>query len=268
MDANQRRAAVAECLAKAGQPVSATALARQFSVSRQIIVGDIALLRAGGLEVSATPRGYVLPKSHQGLEYRVACLHAAEDMARELEIIVDNGCTVVDVVVEHPIYGKQIKVSSCEIEKPTTLSGIEKYLSSGMIRGIGPATAKVLIKAFGEETLDVLYSDPKRLLDVPGIGPKRAKMIMESYAEQAQQREAMVFLQSYGITPSLAVKIFKRYGFFGLLLKSIDYLVEDITVVTKGGTYDEAYITEVGNSLLDVQFMGMRNLIRQKKNDK
>ena len=114
--------------------------------------------------------------------------------------------------VEHPIYGKQIKVSHCEIEKPTTLSGIEKYLSSGMIRGIGPATAKLLIKAFGEETLDVLYSDPQRLLDVPGIGPKRAQMIMESYAEQAQQREAMVFLQSYGVTPNLAVKIFKRYG--------------------------------------------------------
>lgn len=114
--------------------------------------------------------------------------------------------------VEHPIYGKQIKVASCEIEKPTTLSGIEKYLSSGMIRGIGPATAKLLIKAFGEETLDVLYSNPEKLLDVPGIGPKRAKMIMESYTEQAQQREAMVFLQSYGVTPNLAVKIFKRYG--------------------------------------------------------
>ena len=114
--------------------------------------------------------------------------------------------------VEHPIYGKQIKVSHCEIEKPTTLSGIEKYLSSGMIRGIGPATAKLLIKAFGEETLDVLYSEPERLLEVSGIGPKRAQMIMESYAEQAQQREAMVFLQSYGVTPNLAVKIFKQYG--------------------------------------------------------
>ena len=72
-----------------------------------------------------------------------------------------------------------------------------------------------------------------------------------------------------GVTSGQEVKkVFKRYGFFGLLLKSIDYIVEDITVVTKGGTYDEAYITEVGNSLLDVQFMGMRNLIRQKKNDK
>lgn len=105
MDANQRRAAVAECLAKADQPVSATALARQFSVSRQIIVGDIALLRASGLEVLATPRGYVLPKTYQGMECRVACLHGEENLARELEIIVDNGCTVLDVVVEHPIYG-------------------------------------------------------------------------------------------------------------------------------------------------------------------
>lgn len=113
---------------------------------------------------------------------------------------------------EHPVYGRQIKVQSIEIEKPTTLSGIEKYLSSGMIRGIGPATAKLLIRAFGEETLDVLYLQPEKLLDVPGIGQKRAQMIQESYAEQAQQREAMVFLQSYGVTPALAVKIYKRYG--------------------------------------------------------
>ena len=114
--------------------------------------------------------------------------------------------------VEHPVYGRQIKVSACEIEKPTTLSGIEKYLSSGMVRGVGPATAKLLVKTFGEKTLDVLYAEPQRLLEVPGIGEKRANMIAESYAEQAQQREAMVFLQSYGVTPSLAVKIFKQYG--------------------------------------------------------
>ena len=114
--------------------------------------------------------------------------------------------------MEHPVYGRQIKVQGVEIEKPTTLSGIEKYLSSGMVKGIGPATAKILVKAFGEETLDVLYATPEKLLDVPGIGPKRAKMIMDSYAEQAQQREAMVFLQSYGVTPALAVKIFKQYG--------------------------------------------------------
>ena len=114
--------------------------------------------------------------------------------------------------IEHPIYGRQIKVHGLEIEKPTTLSGIEKYLSSGMVKGIGPATAKLLVRAFGEETLDVMLNEPDRLTDVPGIGAKRAQMIAESYAEQATQREAMVFLQSYGVTPSLAVKIFKQYG--------------------------------------------------------
>ncbi len=106
MDANQRRAAVAECLTKAGQPISASALAGQFSVSRQVIVGDIALLRAGGLEISATPRGYVLPGEQAGTLYTVACAHEFEKMGRELEIMVDNGCTVVDVVVEHPVYGQ------------------------------------------------------------------------------------------------------------------------------------------------------------------
>lgn len=106
MDANQRRAAVAECLAQGGQPISATVLANRFSVSRQIIVGDIALLRAGGLEISATPRGYILPREHAGALYKVACAHEPEEMGRELEIMVDNGCTVVDVVVEHPVYGQ------------------------------------------------------------------------------------------------------------------------------------------------------------------
>lgn len=131
---------------------------------------------------------------------------------------------------EHPVYGKQIKVQDMEIEKPTTLSGIEKYLMSGMIKGIGPATARQLIKAFGEQTLDVIYSEPQRLLELPGIGEKRAQMITESYAEQAEQREAMVFLQSYGVTPSLAVKIFKRYGEnVKQVIRSNPYrLVEDV----------------------------------------
>ena len=106
MDANQRRAAVAEYIINAEHPVSAVALAGIFSVSRQVIVGDIALLRAGGAQISATPRGYVLPREQGGREYKVACVHFPEEMARELEIMVDNGCTVVDVVVEHPLYGQ------------------------------------------------------------------------------------------------------------------------------------------------------------------
>lgn len=114
--------------------------------------------------------------------------------------------------VEHPQYGKQIKVSSVQAEAPTTLSGIEKYLASGLISGIGPATAKLLVQTFGKKTLDVLQSEPERLLNVTGIGQKRAQMIAESFAEQAQQREALVFLQTYNVPPTLAVKIFKIYG--------------------------------------------------------
>lgn len=106
MDAQQRRAALAGCLEQAEQPVSAGALAARFGVSRQIIVGDIALLRAGGLAVSATPRGYLLPREPTGLLRTAACLHAPGDMGRELEIMVDNGCVVEDVVVEHPLYGQ------------------------------------------------------------------------------------------------------------------------------------------------------------------
>ncbi len=114
--------------------------------------------------------------------------------------------------MEHPVYGKQIKIAACEVVKPTTLSGIEKYLASGLVHGIGPATAKQLVQRFGKDTLDVLACAPERLQELPGIGKKRAAMIAQSYQEQAQQRDAMVFLQTYGVSPSLAVKIFKVYG--------------------------------------------------------
>ena len=105
MDVNARRAAVAECLRTAERPVSATVLAQKFSVSRQVIVGDIALLRAGGMEIAATARGYLLPQAGGGLERVLACVHTAQETGRELEIMVDNGCTVVDVSVDHPVYG-------------------------------------------------------------------------------------------------------------------------------------------------------------------
>ena len=106
MDAVQRRAALSDYLSQAAGPVSASVLAARFSVSRQIIVGDIALLRAGGLDIAATPRGYLLPRPTPGLTRQLACVHRPEDMGRELELMVDNGCTVLDVIVEHPLYGQ------------------------------------------------------------------------------------------------------------------------------------------------------------------
>ena len=105
-NAETRRQAVARALEEAEAPVSAAALAERFSVSRQIIVGDVALLRAAGAEILATPRGYVLGGRSPGVERRLACVHAPEDMERELNAIVDAGGEVVDVIVEHPVYGQ------------------------------------------------------------------------------------------------------------------------------------------------------------------
>jgi transcriptional regulator of NAD metabolism len=115
MNAEERRRAITDILVTSDTPVSATALARRFSVSRQIIVGDIALLRAAGADISATPRGYMIPASHDGLIRTVACNHDRSATEEELNIIVDNGCTVLDVVVEHPLYGQltgQLQLSS------------------------------------------------------------------------------------------------------------------------------------------------------------
>ena len=112
----------------------------------------------------------------------------------------------------HPQYGKQWKATACEIRKPTTLLGIERYLGSGLIRGVGPSTARLLVQAFGKNTLDVLSEYPERLTEVPGIGKKRAAQLAESFREQYAAREAMVFLQAYGVSPTLAVKISKAYG--------------------------------------------------------
>ena len=134
MEAVERRRAIAQRLAQADGPVSAAALAKAFSVSRQIIVGDVALLRAGGMEIFATPRGYILPGEPAALTRTVACVHSGGEMARELEIMVDNGCQVVDVVVEHPLYGQltgQLHLSS-------------RYDVQEFIRSVSESRAKLL----------------------------------------------------------------------------------------------------------------------------
>lgn len=115
MEAASRRQAILDQLRTADRPVSASALAAGLNVSRQIIVGDIALLRAGGAEISATPRGYVLPRATDGITRTIACRHTLAQTGQELDILVDNGCTVLDVIVEHPVYGQltgQLQISS------------------------------------------------------------------------------------------------------------------------------------------------------------
>ena len=115
-------------------------------------------------------------------------------------------------LVEHREYGRQIRVSWVESIRPESLDGIEKYLASGMIRGVGPATARLIVESFGPRTLDVLESEPQRLSEVPGIGEKRAAMIALSFQEHNQMRGAMMFLQKYGLTPAMAARVYRAYG--------------------------------------------------------
>lgn len=114
--------------------------------------------------------------------------------------------------VVHPNFGQQLKVETLEEIKPATLEGIEKYLASGLIKGIGPATAKKIVEKFGKDSLDIIELNPEKLTEIEGIGSKKAEKIAESFKEQRQLREVMVFLQSYGITPGIGIKIFKKYG--------------------------------------------------------
>jgi len=109
-------------------------------------------------------------------------------------------------------YGRQFRAAELRIVPPSTLEGIEKYLASGMIRGIGPHFAKVLIETLGERVFEVFEREPERLRKLPGIGPKRQERILGAWAEQKAVREIMVFLRSYGIGTSRAVRIYRTYG--------------------------------------------------------
>jgi exodeoxyribonuclease V alpha subunit len=95
---------------------------------------------------------------------------------------------------------------------PTSIEGIEKYLGSGMIRGIGPAYAQKLVRAFGEKVFDTIEAEPFRLREVTGIGPIRAKRITDAWAEQKVVRETMMFLHQNGVGTARAVRIYKTYG--------------------------------------------------------
>src|SRR5215211_2997409 len=112
----------------------------------------------------------------------------------------------------HPKHGPQFKAEVCEQTLPATLAGIEGYLGSGMIKGIGPRLAERIVGKFKEETFNVIEQSPERLLEVPGIGLDRTKRITAAWQEQKQVKEIMVFLHGHGVSTNLAVKIYKTYG--------------------------------------------------------
>ncbi len=114
--------------------------------------------------------------------------------------------------VIHPKYGEQFRIDSFTIVYPSTTDGITKYLSSGLIKGVGPATAEKIVDLFQEETLNILDNDITRLLEVEGIGSKKLELIKKSWDEQKAIKEIMLFLQSFDISPSYALKIYRTYG--------------------------------------------------------
>ncbi|MDI3280859.1 MAG: helix-hairpin-helix domain-containing protein, partial [Bacillota bacterium] len=114
--------------------------------------------------------------------------------------------------VHHPTYGRQFRAEAVEHLPPRTEEGLERYLGSGLIKGVGPATARSLVQHFGSSVLEVIEREPERLLEVPGIGKEKARRIAEAVAAQGRMREAMVFLQSHGLGPRQALRIYRAYG--------------------------------------------------------
>ena len=130
----------------------------------------------------------------------------------------------------HPRFGRQFKADSCRTLAPSDLAGIESYLASGLIRGIGPSTAKQIVRAFGMDTLDILENHPEKLMTLSGIGPKKQMMIASSYRETTEMRNIMLALEPYGITVGQAAKLYTIYG--NLCLAQIEEdpyrLIEDV----------------------------------------
>jgi exodeoxyribonuclease V alpha subunit len=113
---------------------------------------------------------------------------------------------------KHPKHGSQFKAEVCEQTLPATVAGIENYLGSGLVKGIGPKLAARIVGRFKEETFDVIEGQPERLFEVPGIGMDRVQKITAAWEEQKQVKEIMVFLHGHGVSTNLAVKIYKQYG--------------------------------------------------------
>jgi exodeoxyribonuclease V alpha subunit len=139
---------------------------------------------------------------------------------RDLVVVVGHAASIAagewvqmsGAWVNDRAHGLQFRANFLKATQPTTLEGIEKYLGSGMIRGIGPVYAKKLVKAFGDAVFEVITAEPDRLREVTGIGPKRAERIIAGWAEQKIIREIMLFLHTNGVGTSRAVRIYKTYG--------------------------------------------------------
>ena len=135
--------------------------------------------------------------------------------------------------VSHPTYGEQFKVSSFQEKAPEDLVSMERYLGSGAIKGVGAALAARIVKKFGEDTFRIIEEEPERLAEVKGISERKAMEIAEQTAEKRELRQAMIFLQKYGISMTLGVKIYQKYGIdtYRIVQENPYQMAEDITGV-------------------------------------
>lgn len=133
--------------------------------------------------------------------------------------------------VEHPLYGKQFKMATYRIEAPKDSVSMERYLASGAIKGIGAALATRIVKKFGEDTFRIIEEEPERLVEVKGISERKAQEIAVQMEEKKDLRDALVYLQQFGISNTLAVKIYNTYGMnmYGVMKENPYRLAEDIS---------------------------------------
>ena len=125
---------------------------------------------------------------------------------------VGSVITIKGIWVSNPQYGRQFEAKEWEESLPASIYGIEKYLGSGLIKGIGPVYAKKIVNLFKEQTLDVIEEEPDRIIEVPGIGKKRVEMIKKAWQDQKEIKNIMIFLQSYGVSTTFGSRIYKCYG--------------------------------------------------------
>ncbi len=176
-------------------------------------------------QVNATPKhesitGVVERLTYYSEESGYTVARLQRPGARELTTITGNFANIQPGQTlqltgfwrEHPQYGAQFQVTSYKETKPATLTGLEKYLGSGLIKGVGPVTAKRIVNHFGLETLDIIETQIDRLIEVNGIAKKRISIIKKAWETQKAIKEVMVFLQTHGVSTTYAVKIFKHYG--------------------------------------------------------
>lgn len=183
-----------------------------------------------------TIKGYVDHIIYQNKDNGYAVLSMNVDDEEEICVGifrgVDNGenLEITGEYVEHPSYGFQFKANSFKVVEPDDLLSMERYLGSGAIKGVGEALAKRIVKRFGKDTFRVIEEEPGRLVEVKGISERIAQQITDQMIEKREIREAFLFLQKYGITNTLAVKIYEKYGMgmYGILKENPYRLAEDI----------------------------------------